>query len=61
MTQPIKVVEVQRLTEAVFNDFVSNLRGRHISVNDETSPLSAGYMLGVQHVINELRKGVVVS
>lgn len=59
MTQPAK--EVQRLTEAVFNDFVRKLRGSIISVSDETSPMSAGFQLGVQHVINELRKGVVVS
>ena len=59
MTQPAK--EVQRLTEAVFNDFVRKLRGSTIAVTDETSPMSAGFQLGVQHVLTELRKGVVLS
>ena len=52
---------VTRLTDEVYAHFVKNLYSTQIAVDNDTSPMRAGFMLGVQYVLQELRKGVVVG
>jgi hypothetical protein len=50
---------VQRLSEEVYEQFAKKFPPP--IVNNDTTPQMAGYQLGIQHVLAELRKGVVIS
>lgn len=53
------VKTVTRLTPEVFEQFIKQFPNQYIS--KETTELQASYYLGINHVINELRKGIVIE
>lgn len=56
---PQETKQVQRLTADAYKQLVAQVPG--IAVTNETSPMQAGYQLGVQRVLELLRKGFVIG
>ena len=54
-----EVIEVVRLNTDVYNAFSKQFNRVH--VDDNTSPLQAGFQLGIQKVLEALRKDIVVK
>lgn len=52
--------EVMRLTKEQYAQLVKQLPGS-VAVTAETTPMQAGYMLGVQTVLKLLREGYVIG
>lgn len=50
---------VHRLSQEAYESLTKQLGG--IGVGKDTTPLQAGYMLGVQDVLRKLREGFVVG
>lgn len=59
MTHPHKTVTVHRLSEAAYDELVKKLP-RPVVSND-TSAHNAGFLLGIQHVLQFLREGYVIQ
>lgn len=55
-----EATKVYRLDESQLEAVRRKASGT-ISINSETTPLQAGFSLGVQHVLNVLREGFVAS
>lgn len=55
-----EATQLYRLDESQL-EAVRRQAGGSISINSNTTPLQAGFALGVQHVLNTLREGFVVS
>jgi hypothetical protein len=53
-----KAILVHRITQEVYDDLVKKFPPP--IVNNDTTAHMAGYQLGIQHVLAELRKGVVI-
>lgn len=51
-----KVTEVNTLSQAQYDAVRRQVLGK-ISINSNTTPLEAGFQLGVQSVLNVLREG----
>jgi hypothetical protein len=50
---------VQRLSPLAYEQLRKSLPD--IAVNNETSPMQAGYQLGIQAILKKLREGFVVG
>lgn len=59
MTNPATTQTIVRLTPEVYKDLEKQVR--RLTVNSTTTPLEAGYALGVQDVLRLLRDGYVTG
>lgn len=59
MTNPTLQQTLVRLTPEVYKDLEKQVR--RLTVNSTTTPLEAGYALGVQDVLRLLRDGYVTT
>ena len=59
MPDQTNIVTVNRLAPEVYKDLEKKLPP--IAVNNETSPMQAGFQLGVQTVLKMLREGFVTG
>ena len=60
MADEPKVVEYHKLSLESYQKLEASMQS-HIGVNDDTSAIAAGFMLGVQAVLKALRKGWVIG
>ncbi len=51
---------IARLTPEVYDKLVRDVGGNTI-VTHQTTELQAGFMLGVQHVLNHIKAGLVIE